>query len=66
MELGTYQHFKGNKYEVIGIGKHSETQEELVIYKALYGENQIWIRPKEMFLGKKIIDGKEVQRFTKI
>lgn len=64
--LGKYRHFKGGEYEVLGIGKHSETQEEFVVYKALYGEGGLWVRPKEMFFDKKEVDGKKVQRFTKI
>lgn len=47
---GIYRHFKGNEYRVLGVGFHSETQEEFVIYQALYGENKIWIRPTDMFL----------------
>jgi len=63
--LGTYKHYKGNLYEVIGLAKHSETLEELVLYKALYqqeGEN-LWVRPKEMFNEKIIFNGKSVKRF---
>ncbi|MDD3175424.1 MAG: DUF1653 domain-containing protein [Candidatus Nanoarchaeia archaeon] len=68
LQLGIYEHFKGKRYEVIGIAKHSETLEEFVVYKALYvseefDENQLWIRPLSMFFGTKIIDGKEVPRF---
>ncbi|MCK4521028.1 MAG: DUF1653 domain-containing protein [Nanoarchaeota archaeon] len=65
---GKYQHYKGNFYEVIGVARHSETLEELVVYKALYdseefGNNALWVRPKEMFLGTVNVDGKEVPRF---
>jgi len=68
LKLGKYKHYKGKLYEVIGIGKHSETLEEFVVYRALYeskefGKNQIWIRPKQMFLDKVFVDGKEVNRF---
>ena len=50
MKLGKYQHYKGNCYEVLGIAKHSETTEEFIVYKALYGEEELWIRPTKMFL----------------
>jgi cyclomaltodextrinase / maltogenic alpha-amylase / neopullulanase len=68
LKLGKYQHFKGNFYEVIGVARHSETLEELVVYRALYeskefGKNSLWVRPKKMFLENVIADGKEVPRF---
>jgi cyclomaltodextrinase / maltogenic alpha-amylase / neopullulanase len=63
---GKYRHFKGGEYEVLGIGKHSETQEDFVIYKALYGEGGLWVRPKDMFFGEKEVDGKMVPRFAKL
>ena len=68
MKLGKYQHYKGEFYEVIGIAKHSETLEELIVYRALYdseefGENALWVRPKQMFLKNVTIDGKDVPRF---
>jgi len=71
IKLGEYKHFKGGEYEVIGVAHHSETLEELVVYRALYdspeyGRNALWIRPKKMFLEKVIIDGKEVARFEYI
>jgi hypothetical protein len=68
MELGLYKHYKGNLYEVIGIARHSETPEELVVYKATYqkeGEN-LWVRPLSMFLETIVIDGLERKRFEKI
>ena len=46
---GIYEHYKGNKYKVIGVGKHSETLEKLIIYQALYGNNELWVRPYDMF-----------------
>ncbi len=69
LRLGRYQHYKGDFYEVIGIARHSETLEELVVYQALYdsekyGKNALWVRPKLMFLEHVTIDGREVPRFT--
>lgn len=63
---GKYRHFKGNEYEVIGTALHSETGEKLVVYKALYNDGGLWVRPYDMF--KEIIekDGKKIQRFTPI
>ena len=61
-----YKHFKGNEYLVLYIAKHSETLEEYVVYQALYGEKEIWIRPLDMFLGQKEINGNVVDRFTEI
>jgi hypothetical protein len=71
MELGIYQHFKGKKYELLGMARHSETLEELVLYKALYeskefGKDAIWARPKKMFFETVIHEGKEVPRFRLI
>jgi hypothetical protein len=68
VKLGRYKHYKGNLYEVICIAKNSETLEDMVVYRGLYndekfGSNPIWVRSKEMFLSKKIIDGIEVERF---
>lgn len=66
IELGRYKHYKGNEYEVIGVAHHSETMEELVVYRALYGEHGLWVRPLAMFLEKMTIDGVEQPRFRKI
>ena len=49
IKSGKYHHYKGKEYEVIGLAKHSETLEDLVVYKALYGEGQMWVRPVKMF-----------------
>lgn len=60
---GIYKHYKGNYYELIGVGKHSETLEEVVIYKALYGEHGLWARPASMWNEMVEVDGKFVPRF---
>lgn len=60
---GLYQHFKGNYYKVIEVVTHSETQEELVVYQALYGDKGIWARPLAMFTEQIERDGKTMQRF---
>jgi hypothetical protein len=68
IELGLYKHYKGNVYEVIGVAKHSETLEEMVVYKATYqaeGQN-LWVRPLKLFLETIIINGQSVKRFEKI
>ncbi len=68
-----YRHYKNENhvYEIVCIARHSETLEEMVVYKALYksekfGEDAIWVRPKEMFLETVIVDQKEIKRFEKI
>jgi len=66
MENGVYQHYKGNKYELLYIANHSETLEKMVVYKALYGEGEVWVRPLEMWNELVEVDGKAVERFTKI
>lgn len=68
LKKGKYKHYKGNYYEVIGIVRHSETLEDLVLYKAMYAskefpENQLWVRPIKMFSEKVVVDGNEVSRF---
>ena len=60
---GKYKHFKGNLYEVINIARCSETLEEFVVYKALYGDYGLWIRPLKMFTESVIVNGEDVQRF---
>ena len=66
LKIGKYRHFKGNEYEVIGIAKDSETLKEMVVYRALYGEKELWIREKQMFLETIERDGKIQKRFTYI
>ena len=63
---GRYRHYKGNEYEVIGIAQHSETLEPMVVYRPLYGEGGLWVRPASMFAENVIIDGKTQPRFTRI
>ena len=65
-ENGRYRHFKGAEYEVLGIAKHSETLEEYVVYRALYGEMGIWVRPRSMFLEEVEREGKRQPRFKRI
>lgn len=61
---GIYEHYKGDKYEVIGLARHSETEEELVVYRALYGDHGLWVRPYQMFVERVTIDGEQVPRFS--
>lgn len=61
---GIYRHYKGNLYEVFMTAQHTETEEWMVVYKALYGEEGMWVRPYDMFMEKVIIEGKEVERFV--
>jgi cyclomaltodextrinase len=63
---GRYRHFKGNEYEVIGIVRHSESMQELVLYRALYGDGGLWVRPADMFCGSIERDGKRMPRFEYI
>lgn len=62
---GRYRHYKGNLYEVVGIARHSETEEELVVYLALYGDGGLWARPKAMFLETVRHNGVERPRFAR-
>ena len=71
IKLGKYIHYKGGKYEVIGIAKHSETLEDMVVYKALYnsdefGSNSLWVRPSKMFFEVITVNGNKVPRFKYI
>lgn len=63
LQNGVYEHYKGRRYEVIGCARHTETAEEFVVYRALYGDHGLWIRPKAMFLDTVIVDGHAVPRF---
>ena len=60
---GIYEHYKGQRYEVIGLARHSETEEELVVYRALYGEHGLWVRPYAMFAEDVEVDGVRRPRF---
>ena len=66
IKLGKYRHFKGMEYEVIGVAKHSETLEPMVVYRALYGEGGLWVRPAEMWQETVTRDGVTRPRFTYI
>lgn len=61
---GIYRHFKGNRYRVWGVVRHSETQEKMVLYQALYGEYGLWVRPLSMFLEEVERDGRKMPRFS--
>jgi hypothetical protein len=63
MRTGIYKHYKGNKYEVIDTVRHSETEELMVLYRALYGDEGLWVRPFHMFFETIIINDKEIPRF---
>lgn len=63
VKAGVYKHYKGNLYEVLAVARHTETEEELVVYNALYGERGTWVRPLDMFCGSVEIDGKILPRF---
>jgi hypothetical protein len=64
LPLGRYRHYKGGLYEVLGVARHSETEEELVVYRALYGSGGLWVRPRQMFLETVLVDGREMPRFS--
>ncbi len=66
IKLGKYEHYKGGQYEALHIAKHSETLEEFVVYKALYGEGDVWVRPVKMFLEEVKFSGKKLPRFKYI
>ncbi len=66
LKKGIYKHYKGNLYEVFLTARHSETEEWMVVYKALYGEEGMWVRPYNMFVEKVEIEGVWIPRFEKI
>ena len=61
---GRYQHYKGPYYEVLGVARHSETEEQLVVYRTLYGDFGLWVRPLAMFCEQVVVDGRSVPRFA--
>ena len=63
MKKGIYEHYKGNRYELLYIANHSETLEKMVVYKALYGEGEIWVRPLSMWDEIVEVDGRKIPRF---
>ena len=63
VQPGRYRHYKGHEYEVLGVARHSETEEEYVVYRALYDDRRLWIRPLGMFLENVIVDGHSCRRF---
>lgn len=66
IKTGRYRHFKGNEYEVLFVAKHSETLEEMVVYRALYGDGGVWVRPAAMWEEEIERDGKRFKRFEYI
>lgn len=64
VEPGLYQHYKGPQYRVFNVARHSETEEEVVFYQALYGDYGFWVRPLSMFLETVEVDGEQVPRFA--
>lgn len=63
LKPGRYRHYKGNDYQVIGVAKHSENESELVVYRPLYGDGGLWVRPLDMFTETVEVNGKTVPRF---
>jgi hypothetical protein len=61
---GRYRHYKGNFYDVIGVARHSETRERFVVYRCLYGDHSLWVRPLDMFLENVELDGRKIPRFS--
>ena len=63
---GRYRHYKGGEYEVLGVARHSETLEPLVLYRPLYNETGLWVRPHAMFFGDVEVNGTRLPRFTRL
>jgi hypothetical protein len=66
IQIGKYRHYKGNDYEVIGVARHSEDESELVVYRPMYGERGLWVRPLSMFVEFVEVDGESIPRFARI
>lgn len=66
IQTGRYRHYKGKEYEVIGVARHSETEEALVVYRTLYGDFDLWVRPLAMFIETIVVDGVATVRFQYI
>ncbi len=66
LKKGRYRHYKGNEYELLGVARHSETLEEMVVYRALYGEGALWVRPRGMWEEEVEVNGKTQLRFCYI
>lgn len=66
IEPGIYEHFKGQRYRVIGLCRHSETEEPMVAYQCLYGDHSLWVRPLDNFLETVDVDGEQVARFERV
>ncbi|MCE2594177.1 DUF1653 domain-containing protein [Motilimonas cestriensis] len=63
LKTGTYQHYKGSQYQVIDLAIHSETEQWMVLYRPMYGDAELWVRPYEMFIENIVIAGEEIPRF---
>lgn len=66
IELGTYRHYKGNLYDVLGVARHSETLEPMVVYRPQYGDGSMWVRPWAMFLEQVEVNGVHMPRFERL
>ena len=64
LQAGRYRHYKGNDYQALYVAQHSETREHMVVYRCLYGDFSLWVRPYDMFVETVVVDGKEIPRFA--
>lgn len=64
LQTGRYRHYKGNDYQVLGVARHSESEELLVVYRCLYGDHSLWVRPLAMFVGDVVVNGRQTPRFA--